>query len=406
MARSFLKSKYFHLLLFIVTLATTTIAGAEQMTGRSLFGDFESFSWPTILGGLLYSVPFLLILSAHEFGHYFAAKYHKIKATLPYYLPVYLGPILSIGTFGAIIRIKSMIYSRKVFFDIGIAGPLAGFVVALGVLFYGFTNLPPEEHIFSIHPEYKEYGLDYEKEVYSIDFYKKLYQEQIKAMEGSGLGEESELSFPTMALGENLIFAFFKRYVAPDPELVPNKFELMHYPLLLAGYLALFFTGLNLIPIGQLDGGHILYGLIGNKYHRYVSSTLFVGLVFYAGLDIITLKKIIADPFYSFFRDIPLYLGFLYLVFSKVTPEAKNNLLLAVAVFTVQFIVTYFNPDITGYSFWLVFCFLIGRVLGVYHPPTLYDEPLDTKRKILGWLSLIIFILCFTPEPFIFEIIK
>ena len=138
---------------------------------------------------MYYSIPFLTILTVHEFGHYLTAKYHNVKVTLPFYIPLWLGFIplpFTIGTAGAFIRIKEMIHSRKQYFDIGIAGPLAGFVVAVLVLTYGFTHLPPPEYIFEIHPEYKEYGLNYEDYVYDL-------------LPGY------------LVMGDNLLFMFFEK---------------------------------------------------------------------------------------------------------------------------------------------------------------------------------------------------
>jgi membrane-associated protease RseP (regulator of RpoE activity) len=112
------------LVLFIITFITTTLAGAEWTYGRSIFAP--NYSWSDFFSGLEYSVPFLLILTVHEFGHYFAARYHKIKVSLPYYLP--MPPMqFSIGTMGALIRLREKVYSKKQNFDIGLAGPLAGF---------------------------------------------------------------------------------------------------------------------------------------------------------------------------------------------------------------------------------------------------------------------------------------
>ena len=256
------KSYLLHGGLFLITLITTTLAGAEWMFGR-LFIPFEgmqTLGWPEFLAGFQFSVPFLAILTVHEFGHYFTAKANRVQVTLPYYIPLWFGIGQTIGTLGAFIRIKDFINSRRKYFDIGIAGPLAGFVVALVVLWYAFTHLPPPEFIFTIHPEYQKWGLDYAKYAYQ------------HMPEGGAF-----------TLGDNLLFSFFKTYVA-DPARLPHPNEITHYPFVLAGYLALFFTSLNLIPIGQLDGGHILYGLIGRKRFQVVSPVLFTAFAFFAGL--------------------------------------------------------------------------------------------------------------------------
>ncbi len=371
-----------HITLFLTVLLTTTLAGAEWVSGKFIFNPETEFGWSDFIRALAFSVPFLGILTVHEFGHYFTAQWHRVKVSLPYYMPFWFGflpliglpPVPSIGTVGAFIRIKERLTSRKQFFDIGIAGPLAGFVMAIGVLYYGFTHLPPPEYIFEIHPEYQEYGLDYASYVY-------------ENQEG------------TFRLGTNLIFLFFEHYVVEHSELIPNGYELIHYPWLFAGYLAIFFTALNLLPIGQLDGGHILYGLVGFRTFRIISAVLFLGFVGYAGLGIIS-------PFHpldSLLWQIPLYVGFLYFVLYGLDPEPKNRLVIALGIFTLQFLLVYLDPELRGYQGWLLLAFLIGRFLGVYHPPAMEDQPLDSNRKILGWLSLIVFLISFTPQPFIFE---
>ena len=144
------RKRYIHLILFLVTLVTTTLSGTWWIYGRNFLDP--ALTGQDVIDGLYFSIPFLLILSVHEFGHYFTAKYYNIDVTLPYFIP-FIPFDLSIGTFGAVIRIKSKIESNTQNFDVGIAGPLAGFVIALLVLYYGFTHLPEKEHIYNIHPE-------------------------------------------------------------------------------------------------------------------------------------------------------------------------------------------------------------------------------------------------------------
>ncbi|MBS0000775.1 MAG: site-2 protease family protein [Cyclobacteriaceae bacterium] len=361
-------------LLFLLTLITTTIAGAEWMYGRPLMYFEPALSFGEVLSGLEFSLPFLAILTVHEFGHYLTARYYQVKVTLPYYIPLWLGFAgipLTIGTMGAFIRIKEPIKSRLEYFDIGIAGPLAGFIIALFVLHYGFTHLPPADHIYTIHPEYEEYGADYADHFYN-----------------------DENSF---YLGDNLTFWFFRNYVAPDPSLVPNAYEIIHYPWLFAGFLALFFTALNLLPIGQLDGGHALYGLFGLEKHSKISTVMFILLLFYAGLGLVTPF----DPLEDLLLYIPLYIGFLFIVMRSMRVTNRTRLLLASAIFTAQFITVLFFPALKGYTGWLVFAFIIGRFLGVYHPPALMDQPLSPPRKVLGWITLIVFVISFSPRPFV-----
>jgi membrane-associated protease RseP (regulator of RpoE activity) len=355
--------------LFIITFITTTLAGAEWSYGRSIFAP--DYSWSDFLSGLEYSIPFLLILTVHEFGHYFAAKYHKVKVTLPYYLPMPPLPF-SIGTMGALIRLREKVYSKKQNFDIGFAGPLAGFVAALVILFYGFTHLPEPEYIFQIHPEYEQYGLSYADYVY----------------------QNQKESIIDITIGKNLLFLFFENFVA-DPARVPNPHEIMHYPIIFAGFLSLVFTFLNLLPIGQLDGGHVAYGLFGSKLHRIVASIIFVAFLFYAGIGVVTPR----DGAESLLYWIPGSIAFLYMALSGLGLPKRDTIMYALIMFAALFVLSWLYPNLQGYSGWLLFGFLIGRFIGIQHPPSEIEEPLDTKRIILGWLCLLIFIICFTPAP-------
>ncbi len=356
-------------ILFITTFITTTIAGAEWTYGKSVYVEF---SWSDFVSGMSFSIPFILILTVHEFGHYFVAKYHNVKASLPYYIPIPPMP-LSIGTMGAIIRLRSKVFSKKQNFDIGIAGPLAGFVLALLILMYGFATLPPAEYIYQIHPEYEQYGLNYADHVY-----------------------QSKEGIVDVTLGKNLLFLFLEQTIA-DPSRMPNVHEIMHYPFLFAGFLALVFTSLNLLPVGQLDGGHVLYGLVGFKIHRVVASGFFVGFMFYAGLGLEYIHP--SRPMDELQWYIPLYILFLYFCFRGLNLPVRDTIMYALLVFAAQFVLTVLYPTLHGYSGWLLFGFVLGRFIGVQHPPTDIEEPLDENRKILGWIAVIIFIICFTPNP-------
>jgi membrane-associated protease RseP (regulator of RpoE activity) len=365
-------------LLFIVTLVTTTLAGAEWQTGRLFFFDATGFSWggaftrAQLLQGLAFSLPFLGVLTVHEFGHYFTARYYKVKVTLPYYIPMWLGIASSIGTMGAFIKIKDRIFSRKEFFDIGIAGPLAGFAVALPLLWYGFTHLPPPEHIYTIHPEYMVYGSQYADYVYQ---------------QGGN-----------MSLGRNLLFIFFEREVA-DPALLPNRYELMHYPYLFAGFLAMFFTALNLLPIGQLDGGHIMYGMLGYERFNRLSPLLFAIFIFYAGMGLIPASLPLEESYWMWVA----YLAYLVIVFKPLFPEFRQSLFLVAGVFLGHVTLAVFFPEVEGYNGWLVFGLILAKFMGIFHPPCPDERPISTSRKWLGWLALVIFVLCFSPAPFIFD---
>ncbi len=422
------RSYSLHLLLFCITLLSTTLAGAEWRFGKLFFLGPQGFtgggtiSWAEFVAGLYFSIPFLGVLTVHEFGHYYTAKVYRTRVTLPYYIPMWLGITSTIGTMGAFIRIKSRIYSRQQFFDIGIAGPIAGFVVALPLLFYAFTHLPQPEYIYSIHPEYKQFGLDYAQHVY----------------------RDAGANF---ALGKNLLFIFFERFVA-DPALLPNQYEVIHYPLVFAGYLALFFTALNLLPIGQLDGGHVLYGLMGYKRFNRVSPVFFTFFIIYAGLGVISpynepiwsdellvvyvpflfwaFRKLLHDNRYGFGAAMlmlmvqyslattfpewqgyvwvwPAYLVYLLFVLEPAMPKLSYGVYLTVLVLTVQVLVSFAFPGADGYSGWLLFGLLLSRVMGIFHPSCPDETPLTPTRKVLGILAFVIFILCFSPSPFIIE---
>jgi membrane-associated protease RseP (regulator of RpoE activity) len=364
--------------LFIATFITTTLAGAEWSYGKTIWaGDY---SWNDFVKGLEFSIPLLLILTVHEFGHYFVAMFHKVKTSLPYYVPIPPIPFLpfSIGTMGAVIRLRSRPETNIKNFDIGLAGPLAGFIVALIILFYGFKTLPEPEYIFQFHPEYKEFGLKYADHVYT-----KEYMETHKPM-------------IDITIGSNLVFWIFEK-IAADPARIPNSHELMHYPVLLAVYIALFVTCLNLLPIGQLDGGHVVYGLFGFKAHKTIASVAFVVLIFYAGLGLEYIDPKL--PFNSLLPGVAGYLIFLYLCLTGLKKSPTETLMYTLIIFALQFGLSVFVTGIEGYPGWLLFGLIVGRFIGIEHPTSEIEQPLDSKRVILGWLTLLIFILCFSPAP-------
>ncbi|HZX75114.1 MAG TPA: site-2 protease family protein [Cyclobacteriaceae bacterium] len=361
-----------HSSLFIVTFITTTLAGAEWTYGRSIYGP--DFSFNDFVSGMSYSIPFLFILTVHEFGHYFTARYYKIGTTLPYYIPL---PFLTFtfGTLGALIRIKAPVESKQQHFDIGIAGPLAGFVATLIVLMYGFMHLPPADYIFQIHPEYAQYGANYADHVYDVSYMTK----------AGGFD---------VTIGKTLLYSFFEKFIG-DPARIPNAHEIMHYPFLFAGFLSLIFTSINLLPIGQLDGGHVLYGLLGFKGHRSVATIFFIVFLFYAGLGYVSPHA----PNAVLMWEIPLYIGFLYLCLTGLRLEWKDTLMYALVIFVTQFLLVKFIPGLNGYSGWLVFAFLLGRFMGIQHPPSRIEEPLNMERQVLGWIAVLIFIISFSPAP-------
>ena len=338
-----------HLGLFIVTFITTTLSGVEWITAKSIITDSCNFkiggnvNWLDIITGMKFSIPFLLILTVHEFGHYLTAIYYKAKVTLPYYIPMwFFGLSPSIGTMGAFIKIKSPLKTTKEFFDVGVAGPIAGFMVALGFIWYGFATLPQPDYIYSIHPDYKEayqkYGMG-TMEVYSYEYQKEQYiQNSLKCDPNSHPVPPEE--FEIFALGDNLLFTFFKWLYRDKSHLIPNQYELLHYPFLFAGYLACFFTALNLIPIGQLDGGHVMYGLIGHKRFNILSPYIYKIFLFYAGLGLITSKNTQDELIWY----VPLYLYFLNICFSKIHIDFKERMIWALGIFCSTILPLLFIP--------------------------------------------------------------
>jgi membrane-associated protease RseP (regulator of RpoE activity) len=341
-----------------------------------------------------FSVPFLLILTVHEFGHYFTAMHHRVKASLPYYIPFPPIPnfLQLIGTFGAVIRLRSRVYSNIHHFDIGFAGPLAGFVVALAVLYYGFTNLPTYDYVFQFHPEYAQFGKDYPDHVYDEEFLK----------------ERGVKGYLEIQIGSNLLFEFFKEFVA-DPERVPDPREMMHYPYLLAGFIALFFTALNLLPIGQLDGGHIIYGMFGRKGHSIIATSFYVLLVFYSGLGIahaVRDQYYFSPPFiHAYMVFVPLAIFFNYFCFQGLKLSPRDTVMVALLVFAVQFASTSIFPEVDGYRGWVLFGVLLGRFVGIHHPPAEIETPLDPKRIAIGWIMILIFVLTFSPKPLLLDVV-
>ena len=357
-----------HIGLFLITLVTTTLAGIELTRGSINFLPLDVFElrgpalWAEVRRGLWFALPFLGVLTVHEFGHYFTARYNRVRASLPYYIPFPMG----LGTFGAIIRIKDRIFSRREFFDIGLAGPLAGFLVAVPLLIYGFTHLPP------LGPLYARNGANYAEKAY----------------------DHEQLERATY-LAKPLLYQFLETTFA-DPTRLPHPNELMHYPVLLAGALSLFFTALNLLPMGQLDGGHILYGLMGRRRFNQLVPVLFVGFIFYAGLGLFTLHSSWQEWLYGGL----IYAGYLALIFWRVLPRPGLGLLLAATIWAAQVACTVAFPGATGNPGWLIFGLLLGRLTGIYHPPAPDERPLSRGRQVLGWVMVAIFVLCFTPSPF------
>lgn len=267
-----------HLTLFGLTAITTIL------TGGLLFGSFRS--------GLIYSVALLAVLTAHEMGHYIACRWYGVQATPPYFIP-FLIPfpgLIQAGTFGAFIKIKSAIPSRRALFDIGIAGPLAGFVFILPIAFIAH------------------------------------YYAQPSLLSNSDGG--------TIYLQDPLLFKFFQRVLHLPSDLMLN-------PAMFAVWIGSLMTSLNLIPVGQLDGGHVTYAVFGRRGNKIIA------------------------------------IGCYLLVICLAVYGALNSM---------------WN--------WVVWLILLTFLIRVGHPPVVDEtEPLGSARMIVALIGLLVFILCFMPFP-------
>lgn len=369
------KDRYWlHILLFFLTFITTSMAGTEFVTNRSwvatwLFDAPErQLTLYDISKGFPYAIAFLTFLTFHEFGHYFVAVYHRVKCSLPYYIPVFIPfQLINIGSFGAVIRIREEPNTSIKYFDIGIAGPLAGFVISILLLVYGFTNLPPLDYLYTMNPDY--------------------------LTRPGGIPTEAELDNigTSIKLGNSLLFSILERTLA-DPSRLPNHYELIHYPFLFVGYLTLFFTALNLLPVGQLDGGHITYGMFGRKAANIISRITVCILLTIGGVGIIDFD------FYPYWQlTYGLYLLFLTYVVSFLSKNVLSVVLMLLGILGAQQILNITYPQGGAQAMWLFYALLLVRFVRVEHPMAAYELPLTPARKILGWIALAIFVLCFTP---------
>jgi len=272
------KVPFLHISLFVLTFLSTLLVGAVQ-TGADLIEEPSK-----IYKGIPFSLTLMIILLSHELSHYFSSRKHGVEATLPYFIPA---PTI-FGTFGAFIKMKSPIVTRKALIDIGASGPIAGFIISVIATIIGLNM-----------------------------------SEIVSSAQAKG----------ALNLGDSLLFSLLSRIVLG---VTPSDSDILLNPVAFAGWIGLFVTSINLIPVGQLDGGHIAYALFGEKHNR-----LSFVLIFVMGL-------------FGWF----LWEG------------------------------------------WFVWAVLL-LILGLRHPPVIYWEvPLDPKRKFIGWLALVIFILTFIPTPF------
>ena len=364
--------------LFLLTLFFVTMTGANFVGFNPVLFPFALPDTTDLLRGLLFAGLLLSFLTVHEFGHYFAAVHHKIKVTLPYYIPLPLG----IGTLGAVIRIKERIRRMHKLFDVGASGPVAGFIVALIVLMVGFATLPEPDYVqnFSGHEELKEYVAE-----------NGTYPEFITD-EADGQG--------VLTVGNTLLYSALASFF----DNVPPMWEMYHYPFLFAGWLGLFFTALNLMPVGQLDGGHILYSLIGYKKHKIVARLFFTLITALAGGEAIPfLKQLISEYTTMPFAEYAVW-GFLLFALMNRAFRSDRNWVAAMMVLSVGGSVIYDiavgGVDPAQASFiWLIWSFFIAFIVGVEHPPVDFEEKLSPGRRVIGWLSMLIFLLCISPNP-------
>lgn len=318
---------WLHLSLFILTLYTTTLAGVAWSSHDPF--DLSNFSY-----GLEYSLLLLLFLSAHEFGHFIAARIHGVDVTLPYYIPfpgTMMNMMPNFGTLGAVIRTRQRIPSRTIIFDIGVAGPIAGFIVCVIILAIGFATLPGIEYLQTIHPDYP----------------------LVHVPQGGDL-----------FFGKTILYSFMEKVFANSTGYIPPMSEMYHYPMLCVGWFGLFVTALNLLPVGQLDGGHLMYGLFPKRIHRII------GIITVSALAVISIPSLVIGLAED---SLPHWL----------------NWLNAIAV-----------PGGSSWIFWVV---MLLFIIKLRHPAAVDESPMDMKRKIIGVLTIIIFILSFTPSPIVLE---
>ncbi len=219
-----------NILLLAITVVTTLSVGASITAGRSFFEALLTGSllvvFQAILAGLPYTITLLGILGVHELGHYVAARMHGVRATLPYFIPMPFG----LGTLGAFISLKSPMKDRKVLFDIGLAGPYAGFFAAVPLMVLGLllssTNYVPT-------------------------------------------------SFPGQTLDSLGTSVLIEVFVQVFTDIPPDR-TLVAHPVFFAAWLGFFLTGINLLPVGQLDGGHASYALLGRPAHTVALITFFL----------------------------------------------------------------------------------------------------------------------------------
>ncbi len=289
------------LVLLVLTFLSTFYVGAGMVLGRA------PASLPELGAGWVFSLPLMGILLAHEFGHFFAGMYHRVDVSPPYFIPV---PFFLLGTMGAVIQIRERIRSRNALLDIGAAGPLAGMVVAVPVVIYGIATSP-------------------------ID----------SLPEGNYLIE-----------GRSILYLGLL-YALKGP--IPDGYDIMLTPTALAGWAGLLVTMINLLPFGQLDGGHVAYALWGRRQNQISGYVIRL-------LPGLALLVCIA-------YGLPSYLE-----------GARGERLFYDASAGLQWLV------------WAFVLWILTRATGPGHPPT-EDSAVSPRRRIVGLLTLSLFALLFMP---------
>lgn len=241
-----------NLALFVVTVLSVILAGALYANVNTFDMAFSEpielslqFVIEQLPGGIPFAASLMSILLAHEFGHYIAGKIHKTPVTLPYFLPL---PGSILGTLGAFIRMKAPPINRRVLLDIGLAGPLAGLLVALPILFIGLDLSPVREL-----PASGTSSLPFSLEGNSLIYL------------GAKYIVKGELLPSPVSYGGAAPLAYWTRYFFTGQPIPFGGMDIIIHPLVWAGWAGLLVTALNLIPVGQLDGGHLLYGLLGKR---------------------------------------------------------------------------------------------------------------------------------------------
>jgi membrane-associated protease RseP (regulator of RpoE activity) len=253
---------WINLLLFSLTVLSMLMAGAAYTyEGPELTSYTELFTaaFKNLSAGIPFAVSLLAILLAHEFGHYFAARYHNTAVTLPYFLPL-PPPLSPLGTLGAFIQLKEPPRNKRILLDIGLAGPLAGLIVAVPVLILGLA-LSKVDTLPQFVPAGQAYSLEGNSIIYLLSKY---------LVHGQWLPEP-------LSYGGMPPLLYWVRFIFTGQPIPLGGADVMLHPVAWAGWAGLLVTALNLIPAGQLDGGHILYSLFG-KRTRWVLPFILAGL--------------------------------------------------------------------------------------------------------------------------------